>query len=117
RLPAAAGVLKDLRPMRPKPLIAILADTLVNPADSTVDRKPNQLPNTWISKCPALVQRARRTFIVADSVFASFRHRPYLFFRLQKIANRAFRVDGVACMLSPGSSQKLVRLMEQITTL
>src|ERR1019366_5083467 len=117
RLLAAAGVLKDLRPMRPKPLIEILADTFVSPADSKVNRKPNQFPNTWTSKCPVLAQRSRQHFIVSDSAFGSFRHRQYLFFRLHSITNRAFRLDGAVCMLSPGSSHNFVRLMEPITTL
>src|ERR1019366_8547655 len=76
RLLAAAGALKDLRPMRPKPLIAILADTFVSPADSKVNRKPNQFPNTWTSKCPVPAQRSHQHFIVSDSAFGFFHHRP-----------------------------------------
>ena len=108
RLLTAAAVAKNTRPVRPKPLIAILADTFVSPADSRLDRKPDQFPNTRTSKCSVLAQRARRNLSLADSVFGSSRNRQYLFFRLQKITNRASRLDGVACTLTPASSHTTV---------
>ena len=60
-----------MRPEWPKPLIAILADIFVSPADSREDRKPNEFPNTLSWKCWVLAQRALRSLIVADSAFGS----------------------------------------------
>src|ERR1035437_3385092 len=62
---------KSMRPEWPKPLIAILADIFVSPADSREDRKPNEFPNTLSWKCWVLAQRALRSLIVADSAFGS----------------------------------------------
>ncbi len=70
-------------PVRPKPLIAILADTLVRPADSRMNRKPTGFPNTLSWNFSVQAQKILRFFILADSVFGSSRIRHHLFFGLR----------------------------------
>jgi hypothetical protein len=59
----------------PKPLIAILADTFVSPADSREDRKPNEFGDTLELRKFGAGKKDASLFILADSVFGSSRHR------------------------------------------
>jgi hypothetical protein len=67
--------------VRPKPLIAISANTFAGPANSKADRKSTGFTDTLSCKCSAQIQKTPFNISVADSVFGSSHDPFYSFLR------------------------------------